>query len=344
MKAAVLVRGKNGSLKAEVREMIIPGPGPGEAVVEMKACGLCGTDLEKMRGEYTASMATIGHEAVGVVRDVGEGVVGLKSGDRVFPHHHVPCGECHYCWSGNETMCERYRGSNLNPGGFSQFFVVPRWNIEEGGVLRIPDEMGFELASMIEPLGCCVRAMHRGGFSGGESVLIAGAGPVGMMNALLLAEPAVNVMISDINDNRLRFAERLGVGHVIDAKITDVAKEAKGKTKGMGVDLAVIASGSKDAIQQGLSAIRKGGRVVLFGIPLKGSVLDYDISNLYNSEQSVISSYGAVERDTREALEILTVRGDEFKPLITHRFPISEFSDAVAVATRGDSMKVVITP
>lgn len=310
----------------------------------MKACGLCGTDLEKIRGEYTASMPIIGHEAVGMVTEVGEGVVNLERGDRVFPHHHVPCYECHYCWSGNETMCERYRMSNLNPGGFSQFFGVPRWNIEKGGVLKLPDEIDYNLGSMIEPLACCVRAMHRGGFNGGESALIVGAGPVGMMNALILGEAAANVFISDINENRLRLAEKVSAGNLLDARRVDVPKVVKMETKGTGVDIAVIASGSKEAIMQGLKAIRKGGRVILFGIPVKGSVLDYDISDLYNSEQSIISSYGAVERDTKEALDILETRGDEFAGIITHKFPVSEFHQAVATATSGEPMKIVITP
>jgi L-iditol 2-dehydrogenase len=311
-------------------------------VVRMAASGLCGTDLEKMRGQYTASMPVLGHEAVGVVTAVGEGVGGFKAGDRVFPHHHVPDYECYLCRSGNETMCEQYRASNLDPGGFSESFRVPRVNVVKGGVLQLPSELSFEAGSLIEPLACCVRGV-RANVKAEETVLIAGAGPVGMMHALLLEPMGVKVLVSDVSPWRLDFAEKLGVQGVLDATKDDVPSRVKAESKGRGADLAIVASGNKDAIMQGLSSIRKGGRVCLFGVPLRGSVLSYDISNLYNSGQQIVTSYGATEKDTREALGILTA-GDEFSRLITHRFPLSKFDDAVAAATGGQAMKVVLTP
>lgn len=124
-------------------EMEDPTPGRGELVVKMEACGLCGTDLEKMRGEYTASMPVLGHEAVGFVADVGEGVTDFKKGDRVFPHHHVPCYECYFCKTGSETMCDMYRKSNIFPGGFSEYLKVPSWNVSKGGVLKLPERNEF---------------------------------------------------------------------------------------------------------------------------------------------------------------------------------------------------------
>src|SRR3972149_6256909 len=119
----------------------VPPPGlkAGDMLVEMKACGLCGTDIEKLEGRYTASPPVIGHEAAGVVAGVGEGAEGFKVGDRVFPHHHVPCSECYFCKHGSETMCARYRESNLDPGGFAEYFRVPAWNVQRGGVLKLPE-------------------------------------------------------------------------------------------------------------------------------------------------------------------------------------------------------------
>jgi L-iditol 2-dehydrogenase len=329
--------------EAKLTALDDPHPGEGELVVSMKTCGLCGTDLEKMRGEYTASRPVIGHEAVGVVKEVGDKSRGFSPGDRVFPHHHVPDYTCYLCRAGNETMCDRYRGSNLVPGGFSEEFVVPKWNVDKGGVLKLPDALEFGVASLIEPLACCIRALRLCHAELGESALVVGAGPVGMMHALLLKPIGARVMVSDVSQDRLRFAEKAGVGRVLDAK-GDVPTSARSETDGRGVDLAVVASGSKSAILQGLRSVRKGGRVCLFGVPGRGSVLDYDIGDLYNAEQQIVTSYGGSDADTKAALGVLSSRTSEFAGLITHRFPLVKFDEAVAAATGGGSMKAVLTP
>lgn len=345
LKAVILTPRPGGKgLKRELVETEDPVAGPGELVVKMEACGLCGTDLEKMRGEYKASMPVVGHEAVGVIVGVGEGVDGLAKGDRVFPHHHVPCYECYACKSGSETTCDRYRSSNIIPGGFSQYFRVPSWNVLKGGVLQLPSRMSFEAASLIEPLACCVRAAKRSKVLRGESALVAGAGPAGMMNAILLKSMGVMVLVSDVSATRLDFAENSGVGRILDATKVDVPGQAKSETAGRGVDLAVVASGSHSAIIQGLRSIRKGGRVCLFGIPPQGTVLDFDISGLYNSEQTLVTSYGATDGDAREALQILSTKGARFGDLISHRFPLAKFDDAVDAASSGRAMKVIVSP
>ncbi|HYC11852.1 MAG TPA: alcohol dehydrogenase catalytic domain-containing protein [Nitrososphaerales archaeon] len=346
MKSVILVPRKDGrsGLIAQVEERPDPLPGPGELVVDMKACGLCGTDLEKMKGEYTASLPVIGHEAVGSVSALGPGVGGLKKGDRVFPHHHVPCYECYICKAGNETMCDRYRSSYLDPSGFSESFRVPAWNVEKGGVLKMPPAMSYEVGSLIEPLACCVRAVRMCRVRRTDTVLIAGAGPVGMMHALLLKPMGAKVLLSDVSETRLELAERYGAGLALDASRVNIPDRMRSETQGRGADLAIVASGSRDAIIQGLRSIRRGGRVCLFGVPSKGSILDYDISLLYNAEQGILTSYGATEEDTKEALKVLSSRGEEFARLITHWFPLARFDDAVAAASEARAMKVVVTP
>jgi L-iditol 2-dehydrogenase len=344
MKSAVLSKGLGGKLMVDVLDVDPPTPGPGEMVVAMKACGLCGTDLEKIRGEYTASMPVIGHEAVGKVSALGDGVEGFRIGDPVFPHHHVPCYACDLCKAGSETMCNRYRTSNIVPGGFSEFFRVPRWNVEKGGVLKLPDQMQFEVASLIEPLACCVRALRRCKVLPGDSVLVVGAGPVGMTHALMLEQLGARVMLSDVSESRLGFATESGFLLSLNARKVDVPARVRAETEGEGADVAIVATGSKDAILQGLRSIRKGGRVCLFGVPARGSVLAYDMSELYNAEQQIITSYAATEDDTKEALRILASYASDFGKLVTNRFSISKFAEAVEVASSATAMKVVITP
>ncbi|MDA4121235.1 MAG: alcohol dehydrogenase catalytic domain-containing protein [Thaumarchaeota archaeon] len=343
---AIILKGQDvrGNGTAELTEMAVPSVGPGELLVEMQACGLCGTDVEKLRGHYTAAMPVLGHEAVGTVVSVGEGVAGLKNGDRVFPHHHVPCRDCFYCKRGSETMCDRYRTSNIDPGGFSEYFRVPRWNVDGGGVLRLPPGVGFEDASMIEPVACCMRALARCAVGPDDSVLVAGAGPVGMMHALLLKQMRSKVIVSDVSEPRLKFAEKAGVGTVVNAAKEDVTSVVKEQTGGRGADMAVVASGNPRAVIQGLRAVRKGGRVCVFGAVVKGSVLDYDFSDLFNSEISVITNYGATETETTKALDLIARKEIDFGSLITHRFHLSDFDEAVARSEVGDAMKVLVIP
>jgi L-iditol 2-dehydrogenase len=344
LKSVVLRRGSRAEdTRAEVAEVPVPPVGQGELLVEMKACGLCGTDIEKLRGEYTAAMPVLGHEAVGVVAKAGVDS-GFRVGDRVFPHHHVSCNECYYCRRGSETMCGNYKTSNLDPGGFSQYFRVPKWNVSHGGVLTLPQSLGFDEGSLIEPVACCLRALDRCEVQSDDSVLVVGAGPVGLTHSLLLRSRGAKVMISDISENRLRFAEERKAGVIINASKGDVPVEVRERTDGRGADLAIAASGSQKAILQALRSVRKGGKVCMFGVPPRGSVLDYDISDPYNSEVSILPSYGASDKDAANALRLIAGHTVDFASLITHRFKIEEFGRAVETAAGGLGMKVIITP
>jgi len=240
-------------------------------------------------------------------------------------------------------MCKEYRGSNIDPGGFSEIFRVPSWNVKGGGVLKLPAAVGFEEASMIEPAACCIRAFDRCQVSADDSVLVVGAGPVGMTHALLLLSMRAKVYVSDVRETRLAFAGRSGVHSTFDAAKDDVPASVRDLTAGRGADLAIVASGSQRAIVQALKSVRRGGKVCLFGVPVKGSVLDYDISDVFNSEISIISSYAATDVETKRALAMMADRRVDFGSLITHRFSLDDFDKAVKTAVRGEGMKTIIT-
>ncbi|WP_409366414.1 zinc-dependent dehydrogenase [Metallosphaera sp. D4-4] len=337
MKAIIMEGGK-----AVLKEVPIPKLDPGDVLVEMKACGLCGTDIEKMCGQYTASQPILGHEPAGIVAESMSDSV--RPGDRVFAHHHVPCYECYYCKKGSPTMCPYYRKTNLDPGGFAEFFRVPAWNVERGGILVLPSNVSFEEGSFVEPLATVVRAQRRVGISRDDSVLIVGAGPMGLLHLLKIKDMGVsNVIISDVSEYRLNFAESLGASLLLNPSKHQVEQEAKKATDGRGVDVAIIASGAPQAILSGLNSVRKGGRVLLFGVPYKGTILNYDISELLNNEISVIPSNAAVEEDTREALKLISERRVDVRKLVTHRYDLEQFHEAVRVAKQGNAIKVVIT-
>jgi len=187
-----------------------PTLGSGDILVQMHACGICGSDVEKVFGQYGQPSMRLGHEPAGVVLDVASDVTEFKKGDRVFTHHHVPCYDCHLCIHGNETMCQKYYETNLSPCGLSEEYVVPAWNVSHGGVLKISDSLSFEEAAMIEPLACCVRAWTKFRYYEGDSVAIFGVGPTGMMHVMLAqAKKLSKIFCFDVNDFRLDFAKKI---------------------------------------------------------------------------------------------------------------------------------------
>jgi len=327
-----------------VEDVPVPEAGPGEIVVAMRACGLCGSDLEKIRGTYTAAPPVIGHEAVGVVAEVGEGVEGIRKGMRVFPHHHVPCGRCAACRGGSPTMCAHYRATNLEPGGFAESFRVPRWNVEHGGVLRLPPSLDFERGSFIEPLACAIRAIDRGQRRP-ESTLVLGAGPMGLLAIQLLRlRGAAAVHASEVSPVRAEMARGLRAGAVWNPTTDDVVARTRKETGGLGVDMAVVATGNVRAIEQALRAVRSGGTVVLLGVPEAGARLDVDPSEFVTREVSLVPSNAATERETRKALDLIVRKKVDVAPLVTHRFPLASFREAVRVAERAECVKAVLIP
>jgi len=336
MKAIVLENG-NPLLK----EVPIPKLQEGDVLVKMKACGLCGTDVEKICGQYTASQPILGHEPAGIIQE--STVEWLKPGDRVFAHHHVPCYECYYCKKGSPTMCPYYRKTNLDPGGFAEYFRVPAWNVKRGGILKLPDNVTFDEGAFIEPLATVIRAQRRVFIDKDDFILVVGAGPMGLLHVMAAkVNGAGKVFVSDVSEFRREYSLKVGADVSFNASKINIEEEVKKLTDGRGVDVAIVASGAPQAILSALNSVRKGGRVLLFGVPYKGTILNYDISNLLNNEISIISSNAAVEEDTREALNMIANKKIDVTKLITGKFKLEEFNEAVREAKEGKTIKAII--
>ncbi|MFQ5552201.1 MAG: alcohol dehydrogenase catalytic domain-containing protein [Thermoplasmata archaeon] len=326
-----------------VQDLAVPALQRGDLLVDMKACGICGSDLEKIRGGYTAAPPVLGHEAVGVVREVGRGVEGIREGERVFPHHHVPCAACEYCRSGSETMCPDYRRWHLDPGGFSETFRVPAWIVEHGGVLALPPSLSFDEGTFIEPLACCIRALDRFRVPQDGTVLVSGAGPMGLLTIQLLPSyGADRILVSEVSPYRLRHAERLG-GLPVNPREEELGEVVSQETEARGVDLAVVASSNPNALLQAIDNTRAGGTVGLIGIPESGASLP-EVSRLLTQELSLISSNAATERETQRAVKMLVEGAIEVASLVTHRVGLPQISKGLAVAQDAEAIKVIVTP
>jgi L-iditol 2-dehydrogenase len=340
---AVFIKGHNA---VSVDDVKVPDlASPGDVLVKMRACGLCGSDLEKIYGEYSMASGRLGHEPAGEVVAIGKSVKGFARGDRVFIHHHVACYSCHYCLHGDYTMCTAYQTSNISPCGLAEHFLVPEWNVSRGGLIKLPNNVSFDEASLIEPLACCIKAWKKCSFQKGDDVVILGAGPTGLMHVLLaLAFGAGKIFVIDINDFRLNFAKKYGVQVFNPISDHDFANNIKLETGGRGADICIIATGNMKAILQSFDLTRRGGKIMLFGVPPKGSQMSYDMSKLYSSEHSLIPSYAASEIETNQALKLIAEARLDIGSLITHRFHISKAAEAVKCAYEANNaMKVIIT-
>lgn len=338
MRAAVISR-KGTVILSEVP---IPSITDREIVVRMKACGICGTDVEKVHGGQITP-PILGHEVAGVVERKGEKVREVEQGENVLVHHHVSCGHCTYCKNNSETLCDEYPKSNLSPCGFADYFRVPQVLIQGGAVYKLPSPMTFEEGALVEPTACCIRALKKLGAILGKSVAVFGVGPVGLTHVQLLKLfGAQKIFALDMVESRRKMALSLGADYVFDPTGVTQA-EINRMTSGNGVDYAVVATGNPRAIDTAIGSVRKGGKVLLFGAPARGAMLSMDLSRLFIREITLLSSYSTSEVEMRMALQLIGSKRIDPTRIITHRMRLDKITDAFRLAEAGNDVgKIVI--
>jgi L-iditol 2-dehydrogenase len=322
-----------------------PAIGTGELLVELAACGICGTDLEKLRGNYRTA-GVLGHEPVGSVVAVGEGLATFRPGERVFVHHHVPCSTCLVCRRGDFTFCPEYSRTNLDPGGFSERFRVSAEHLRKGAALRLHPSVSWEVGALLEPAGCALTALRAVGLPAGASVFVLGFGPVGLLYARLLRSLGAGFIGgSEVSALRRRAAERGGVDAVVDPRDPEEARRVvRSATGGAGVDLVVVATGASAAVELALDLPRRGGVVNLFGLPEAGSRLPIDLQQLYLRGLRVIPTYATTERDVADLHALVAGGRLKLEDLVTHRFPLARIGEAFSMAGKPEeALKVVVT-
>lgn len=326
-----------------LQEMPKPQIGPGELLVKVKACGICGSDVMEWYRIKKAPLV-LGHEVTGEVAQVGEGVKNYKVDNRVFVSHHVPCNTCRYCLNGNHTACETLHTTNFYPGGFSEYIRVPSLNVDRG-VFILPENISFEEGTFIEPLGCVIRAQRMVELKAGQSVLILGSGISGLLH-LLLAKTlgAGRIIVTDINEYRLNFARSLGADAAIDAREDVVAKVREFNDNRL-VDLAIVCAGALSAFNQALQSIDRAGTILCFAPTKPGEHVSIPVNDFWRNNIKIVHSYGSSPFDAAVAIELLSAARINVKDMITHKFDLTQTAMGFKLTAEAkESMKVIIQP
>jgi len=329
----------------DVRVEEVPKPeiGADEILLKVMASGICGTDVVEWY-RLPKAPRVLGHEATGIIDEVGEKVTKYKVGDRVFVSHHVPCNRCRYCQKDAHTACETLHTTNYYPGGFSQYIRVPKINVETG-VYKLPANMSYEEGTFIEPLACAVRGQRLAEINKGDTVLIIGSGMAGILHIQLAKlKGAQKIFAADINPDRLKLAEKFGADHVIDAK-RDLPQQLKELNHGRAVDKVIVCTGAVKAVLTALECVDRGGTILYFAVPDPATKIPIPITEFWRNETTIRTSYGAAPRDLEEALHILAQKQVNVEDMITHRLDIREIAEGFRlVAEAGKSLKVIIEP
>ncbi len=326
-----------------VEEMEKPKIGKGEFLMKTMACGICGSDvLEWYR--LAKAPRVLGHEAAGEVVKLGEGVTGVKKGDRVFVSHHVPCDECTFCLNDHHTACETLHSTNFFPGGFSEFIRIPGINVKKGTYM-LPENVTYGEGAMIEPLACVVRGQRIAGLKPDRTLLVIGSGVAGLLHVKLAKSRGVKrIIATDINDYRLGKAKEFGADKVIDGK-EDVPVKVKQFNGGLFADCVILCTGAVPAMKQALASVERGGTILFFAVPEPGKDVMIPIVEYWKNEIKMATSYGAAPGDLEESLKLISEGKVKVRDMITHLLPLSRIQEGFDLVTKAkDSLKVIIEP
>jgi L-iditol 2-dehydrogenase len=337
----------------------VPEIGPGEVLVRIDTCGICGTDLKKIHTGSHAAPRVFGHEMAGTIAAVGEGVRGFAVGDRVMAFHHIPCGHCFYCRKKTFAQCETYKKVGTTAGlgeaaggGFAQYIRVMDWIVGDGvtpaGLIRVPDDIPFEQAAFIEPVNTCFKAIQLLELESDDTVLVIGQGSIGVLLAALAKQTGATILTSDMYAERHAIAAQYGLDHPLDAR-GDVVAACKAATEGRGADVALVAVGADALIATAMAAIRPGGRVMLFASTQHGTAA-FDPAAVCMDEKTLMGSYSASVAIQQEGIDLVFEGYRSGKldltKLISHRFTLEDAAAAIDLAShpKADSMKIVLKP
>ena len=334
-----------------VEEIERPQIGAGELLVRIAACGVCWTDLKKIDRGTVPPPRVFGHEMAGVVAEAGAGLSGYRVGERVQVYHHIPCRKCSYCNRRLYAQCAGYKKTGVTAGfepaggGFAEFVRVMPWIVEGGGVTRVPDGVSLDAASFLEPVNTCLKCVRVARLRPRNSVLIVGAGSIGLILARLCVLAGADVYVSEPMEDRRERARASGARDVADPRATDVSEWLRAATKGRGADAAIVAVPGQAPLDAAVNGVRPGGRVVLFAHTKLADPVTVDAGQICFLEKDVVGAYSA-DADLNDEVADLVFSGRlQVEDLISHRFELVDAPQAFELARKpvAGSMKVLVT-
>ncbi|MFY9751137.1 MAG: alcohol dehydrogenase catalytic domain-containing protein [Candidatus Acidiferrales bacterium] len=333
-----------------VETVPIPEIGEGEVLFRVAACGICGTDIKKIHHGFVAPPQILGHELAGTVVQIGRGVTKFKPGDRVVSFHHVPCGTCFYCERKLFSQCAGYKKTGLtagfdpNGGGFAEYVRAMPWVVERG-MIALPHGVTFEDATFVEPVNTCLKAVRKARVALGETVLVIGQGPIGLLLMLLAKIEGGEVYTSDPMAGRRAASVRFGAKEAFDPTSGNLLEEIRRRTGGRGADAVLLAVPNPSLVSEALAIARPGGRVLLFAHNDPVMRLEFPAAAVGVEEKEILGSYSASIEEQEESARLVFERRLPVRELISHRFPLERIAEGLELAARpaNDTLKVVIT-
>jgi L-iditol 2-dehydrogenase len=330
----------------------VPSLEADEVLVQVRVVGLCQSDIKKIRYPLHEPPRIFGHETAGTIAAVGSAVENWQVGQRVVVLHHIPCMHCGYCLNDNFSMCEVYKnitttaGFAPSGGGFAEYVKVPGHIVRQGGLIEIPDRVTFEQASFVEPTNCCLKAVKKAQVAPGQTVLVTGAGPIGLMFIMLVKYFGARAIATDLLPARIEKALSVGADAAFDARDPGLPTKVQALTQGMGVDTSLLAVPSEKAFLQALDCTRKGGKILFFAEFPDEVVIPINPNILYRREIDLMGSYSSSYRVQALAADIVFNRRIDVDALVSDRYPLRDLAAAVdrAVAPTPETLKILIYP
>lgn len=347
MKAAVYT----GESRVEVQSIPCPTLGRGEVLIKVESCGICPTDLKKVEYNLLPPPRVFGHETAGQIVAVADGVEGWEVGDRVVVFHHIPCGECFYCQRRLYAQCPVYKkvgvtaGFEPAGGGFSQYVRVMDWIVRRG-IERIPDDVPYDVATFVEPLNTCLKAVVGCNPQPDDVVVILGQGPIGLLFTMLVERLGACVVATDMMETRLALSSRFGAQLAIKANDPGFAGKVKDLSGGRGADIVIVAASAPGIIEQAVECSRPGAKIALFAQTSNQEIIAVTGADLVVAERTLVGYYSA-DVDLQAESARLVFSGElPLKELISHRFPLPDIHEGIRQALHPDdkSLKIIVQP
>lgn len=324
-----------------VADLPTPHAGPGELVLRNQVCGVCGTDVHIYHGEPGSAdvnpPVVLGHEYSGEVVEVGEGVTGFAVGDHVTVDPNIYCGHCVYCQNGKKQLCPSMEAIGVTrDGGFAQYSLIPA-----SQAFKLEPTVPWETAAMAEPLACCLHGIDLAGIQVGDKVCVVGGGAIGLlMVQLAKLSGASQIVLSEPNEKRRQVGLQLGANAALDPTRTD-AQEAFAQVLDGGANVVIECVGNVPAVKSAFQFAGKGATVLLFSVPKVDATFDLPLFDVYKKELTIKGSF--VNPDTHaRAVALINSGKVDFGPIITHRFPLDQLPEAIAMQMSDASIKVVV--